>query len=105
MATRELYNTPQLAGLAYFEYESLLIFKMAYDAAKQLKSLVDSAEDKDAVIKSIGAKLYANSAMTGNQSHLPKSSKDADIDAIIVEFEGDDEVSHMVMANMKLWRS
>ncbi len=72
---------------------------MAQAYARQLKALVDSANDKDAVKKSIGARLYANATMGGPP--VATSSKDAEIDAIIVEFGGDDEMSQEVMDEMK----
>lgn len=65
---------------------------MAEDYVRRLKALIDSADDKDAVKKSIGARLYANATMSGN-TNLPTSSKDKEIDDIIGEFEGDDEMS------------
>lgn len=65
---------------------------MAQEYVDRLKALIDSADDKDAVKDSIGARLYANATMSGN-TNLPTSSKDKEIDAIINEFEGDDEMS------------
>lgn len=65
---------------------------MATSYAKRLRGLIDTATDKDAVRKSIGARLYANASM-GNYPNLPTSSKDVQIDAILSEFEGDDEIS------------
>lgn len=71
---------------------------MAEDYAMRLKALVDAAADKDAVKKSIGARLHANATMG-----TPKatSSKDAEIDTIVAEFEGDEEMSQEVMDAMK----
>ena len=65
---------------------------MAQEYVDRLKALIDSADDKDAVKKSIGARLYANATMSGN-TNLPTSSKDKEIDDIIGEFEADDEMS------------
>ncbi len=74
---------------------------MADTYATRLKQLIDSAQDKDAVKTSIGARLYANSTMTGNQARLPTSSKDAEINTIIAEFEGDAEMSSDVEDALK----
>jgi hypothetical protein len=65
---------------------------MAEEYAGRLKALIDSAEDKAAVKKSIGARLYANATMSGSRD-LPTSSKDTEIDKIITEFEGDSDMS------------
>lgn len=74
---------------------------MADTYATRLKQLIDSAQDKDAVKTSIGARLYANSTMMGNQARLPTSSKDAEINTIIAEFEGDAEMSSDVEDALK----
>jgi len=71
---------------------------MAEEYARRLKALIDAASDKPAVKKSIGARLYANVTMSVPKA---KSSKDAEIDAIIAEFEGDEEMSQDVMDAMK----
>jgi hypothetical protein len=65
---------------------------MAKEYVDRLKALIDSADDKDAVKNSIGARLYANATMSGSRD-LPTSSKDAEIDEIIAEFEGDSDMS------------
>jgi len=74
---------------------------MAEAYAKRLKALVDSATDKDAVKNSIGTKLYENGSMGLDNPNAPTSSKDAEIDAIIGEFEGDAEMSADVENAMK----
>lgn len=73
--------------------------KMAKEYANRLNALIDSACEE--VKSSIGARLYANSTMMGNRDNLPKSCKDAEIDAIIDEFEGDDEMSSDVKDAME----
>jgi ABC-type proline/glycine betaine transport system substrate-binding protein len=71
---------------------------MADDYARRLKALVDTATDKDAVKKSIDARLHANATMGVAKA---TSSKDAEIDAIVAEFEGDEDMSQEVMDAMK----
>jgi hypothetical protein len=73
---------------------------MAEEYAQRLQALIDSASDKEEVRKSIGARLYLNATMGSNVP--PKSSKDAEIDAIIREFEGDNEMSSEISDLMQI---
>ena len=68
--------------------------------AARFQKLIDSASDKEAVRSSIGARLYLNATMGGNVP--PTSSKDAEIDAIISEFEGDADMSGSISRALKL---
>jgi hypothetical protein len=67
--------------------------------AQRLHNLVQESNDKRDVRTSILARLYANATMSSGQP--PQSSKDADIDAIISEFEGDADTSAEVETEFK----
>jgi len=72
---------------------------MAEEYARRLKALIDSAEDKAAVKKSVAAQLYANITMSSLPPNM--SSKDTEIATILSEFEGDEEMSTDVQKALK----
>lgn len=74
---------------------------MAQSYVKRFRELIRMASDAEAVKKSIGARLYANASMSGS-TDLPTSSKDAEIDAIIQEFEGDADMSSKISSKLRL---
>jgi hypothetical protein len=76
------------------------MYKMSGAYVNRLKAIIDSAVDKENVKNSIQARLHANATMSST-NQLPKSSKDTEIDRIITEFEGDDELSVEIQDALK----
>jgi outer membrane protein assembly factor BamE (lipoprotein component of BamABCDE complex) len=61
------------------------------EIVRRLYDIIQSANDKKAVKKAVHAALYNNATMSSKP--LPRSSKNAEIEEIIVEFEGDSDMS------------
>lgn len=64
---------------------------MTDEIVRRLYDIIQSANDKKAVKKAVHAALYNNATMSSKP--LPPSSKNAEIEEIIVEFEGDSDMS------------
>lgn len=67
---------------------------------EQLGFIIEEAEDKDKVKKSIRARLYAT-AIAREPSASVTSSMDADIDELLSSYEGDGELMSEVEDRMK----
>ena len=61
------------------------------EIVRRLYELIQTANDKKAVKKAVHAALYNNATMSSKP--LPRSSKNAEIEEIITEFEGDSDLS------------
>ena len=64
---------------------------MSDEIVRRLYDIIQSANDKEAVKKAVHAALYLNATMSSKP--LPRSSKNAEIEGIIAEFEGDADLS------------
>lgn len=71
----------------------------ADEIVRRLHDLIQSANDKEAVKKAVHAALYNNATMSSRP--LPPSSKNAEIEEIVSEFEGDADMSSEIDEKLK----
>ncbi len=69
------------------------------EIVRRLYDLIQSANDKQAVMLAVHAALYNNASMSSKP--LPPSSKNAEIEEIIGEFEGDSDLSSEIDEKLK----
>lgn len=69
------------------------------EIVRRFYDIIQSAEDKDAVRRAVYAALYINATMSS--APLPPSSKNAEIEDIISEFEGDADLSSEIDDKLK----
>lgn len=69
------------------------------EIVQRLYDIIQSASDKEAVKKAVYAALYNNAAMSSRP--LPPSSKNSEIEDIVLEFEGDADLSAEVEKKLK----
>lgn len=69
------------------------------EIVRRLYDLIQSANDKEAVKKAVYAALYNNATMSSRP--LPPSSKNAEIEEIVSEFEGDADMSSEIDDKLK----
>lgn len=70
-----------------------------HDIVLRLYDIIQSANDKDAVRTAVYAALYKNATMSSKP--LPPSSKNAEIEEVISEFEGDADLSSEIEDRLK----
>lgn len=73
--------------------------KAGNDFVLRLYDIIQSANDKEAVRTSVYAALYNNATMSSKP--LPPSSKNAEIEEVIAEFEGDADLSSEIEDKLK----
>lgn len=69
------------------------------DIVQRLYDIIQSASDKEAVKTAVHAALYNNATMSSRP--LPPSSKNSEIEDIILEIEGDADMSSEVAEKLK----
>lgn len=70
-----------------------------HDIVLRLYDIIQSANDKEAVRTSVYAALYNNATMSSKP--LPPSSKNAEIEEVIAEIEGDADLSSEIEDRLK----